>query len=87
MVLLFLKMRPNLAELPEFLKLAASLGVDRVNAPNLDFIPAPEMEPLSLWFSRSAGPRNRGHTAGSRSRSRGLKNALPELQPLHPIMT
>ncbi|MGB8993510.1 MAG: radical SAM/SPASM domain-containing protein [Desulfobaccales bacterium] len=47
-VLLFLKMRPNLAELPEFLRLAASLGVDRVNAPNLDFIPIPEMEPLSL---------------------------------------
>jgi MoaA/NifB/PqqE/SkfB family radical SAM enzyme len=47
-VLLFLKMRPNLGELPEFLRLAASLGVDRVNAPNLDFIPIPEMEPLSL---------------------------------------
>ena len=41
-------MRLNLAELPEFLRLAASLGVDRVNAPNLDFIPTPEMEPLSL---------------------------------------
>lgn len=52
-VLLFLKMRPNLAELPELVKLAASLGVDRINAPNLDFIPVPEMEPLSLW---SAGP-------------------------------
>lgn len=52
-VLLFLKMRPNLAELPEFLRLAASLGVDRVNAPNLDFIPVPEMEPLSLL---SPGP-------------------------------
>jgi MoaA/NifB/PqqE/SkfB family radical SAM enzyme len=52
-VLLFLKMRPNLAELPEFLRLAASLGVDRVNAPNLDFIPVPAMEPLSLW---SPGP-------------------------------
>jgi MoaA/NifB/PqqE/SkfB family radical SAM enzyme len=52
-VLLFLKMRPNLAELPEFLRLAASLGVDRVNAPNLDFLPLPEMEPLSLW---SPGP-------------------------------
>jgi MoaA/NifB/PqqE/SkfB family radical SAM enzyme len=50
-VLLFLKMRPNLAELPEFLRLAASLGVDRVNAPNLDFIPVPEMEPLSLFSS------------------------------------
>jgi MoaA/NifB/PqqE/SkfB family radical SAM enzyme len=45
--LLFLKMRPNLGELPEFLRLAASLGVDRVNAPNLDFIPVSEMEPLS----------------------------------------
>ncbi len=47
-VLLFLKMRPNLKELPEFLRLAASLGVDRVNAPNLDFIPLPEMDSLSL---------------------------------------
>jgi MoaA/NifB/PqqE/SkfB family radical SAM enzyme len=47
-VLLFLKMRPNLIELPEFLRLAASLGVDRVNAPNLDFIPSHEIEPLSL---------------------------------------
>jgi MoaA/NifB/PqqE/SkfB family radical SAM enzyme len=52
-VLLFLKMRPNLSELPDFLRLAASLGVDRVNAPNLDFIPVPEMEPLGLW---SPGP-------------------------------
>jgi len=47
-VLQFLKMRPNLTELPQFLRLAASLGVDRVNAPNLDFIPIPAMEPLSL---------------------------------------
>jgi MoaA/NifB/PqqE/SkfB family radical SAM enzyme len=47
-VLLFLKMRHNLAELPEFIRLAASLGADRVNAPNLDFIPVPEMELLSL---------------------------------------
>jgi MoaA/NifB/PqqE/SkfB family radical SAM enzyme len=51
-VLLFLKMRPNLPELPGVLRLAASLGVDRVNAPNLDFIPVPEMEPLSLLSSR-----------------------------------
>ena len=52
-VLRFLKMRPNLVELPEFIRLAASLGVDRVDAPNLDFIPVPEMEPLSLL---SPGP-------------------------------
>jgi MoaA/NifB/PqqE/SkfB family radical SAM enzyme len=52
-VLLFLKMQSNLAELPEFLRLAAALGVDRVNAPNLDFIPLPVMEPLSLL---SLGP-------------------------------
>ncbi|MEW6386009.1 MAG: radical SAM/SPASM domain-containing protein [Thermodesulfobacteriota bacterium] len=52
-VLRFLKMRPNLAELPEFLRLAASLGVDRVDAPNLAFIPVPAMEPLSLL---SPGP-------------------------------
>jgi MoaA/NifB/PqqE/SkfB family radical SAM enzyme len=52
-VLRFLKMRPNLPELPEFLRLAASLGVDRVDAPNLDFIPVPAMEPLSLL---SPGP-------------------------------
>ena len=47
-VLLFMKMRPNLTELPAFLELAASLGVDRVNATNLDFIAAPAMEGLSL---------------------------------------
>jgi MoaA/NifB/PqqE/SkfB family radical SAM enzyme len=47
-VLLFMKMRPNLTELPAFIELAASLGVDRVNATNLDFIPNPAMEGLSL---------------------------------------
>jgi MoaA/NifB/PqqE/SkfB family radical SAM enzyme len=52
-VLLFMKMQPNLAELPEFLKLAVSLGADRVNATNLDYIPSPEIEPLALI---TAGP-------------------------------
>ncbi|MCX5893668.1 MAG: radical SAM/SPASM domain-containing protein [Deltaproteobacteria bacterium] len=47
-VLLFMKMRPNVAELPDFLRLAAALGVDRVNATNLDFIAAPAMEGLTL---------------------------------------
>ncbi|MFI5329474.1 MAG: radical SAM/SPASM domain-containing protein [Desulfobaccales bacterium] len=47
-VLLFMKMRPNLTELPAFIELAASFGVDRVNATNLDFIPNPAMEGLSL---------------------------------------
>lgn len=47
-VLLFMKMKPNHAELPAFLELAASLGVDRVNATNLDFIPTPAMEWLSI---------------------------------------
>ena len=47
-VLLFMKMRPNVVELPDFLRLAAALGVDRVNATNLDFIPSPAMEGLTL---------------------------------------
>jgi MoaA/NifB/PqqE/SkfB family radical SAM enzyme len=47
-VLLFMKMRPNVAELPDFLRLAGDLGVDRVNATNLDFIAAPTMESLTL---------------------------------------
>jgi len=47
-VLLFMKMKPNLAELPAFLELGSSLGVDRVNATNLDFSPSPEVESLSL---------------------------------------
>jgi MoaA/NifB/PqqE/SkfB family radical SAM enzyme len=46
--LLFMKMRPNLAELPEFLGLAADLGVDRVNATNLDFVPTAAIADLSL---------------------------------------
>ena len=62
-VLLFLKMQPNLGELPELVRLAASLGVDRVNAPNLDFIPVPEMEPLSLW---STGPPDQEMKASQR---------------------
>jgi MoaA/NifB/PqqE/SkfB family radical SAM enzyme len=55
-VLLFMKMKPNITELPAFLELAASLGVDRVNATNLDFIPNPAMAWLSLL---SPGPPSR----------------------------
>jgi len=47
-VLLFMKMRPNIAEMPDLLQLAADLGVDRGNATNLDFIPSPAMEGLTL---------------------------------------
>ncbi len=47
-VLLLMKMRPNIAELPDFLQLAADLGVDRINATNLDFTPNPAMAELSL---------------------------------------
>ena len=50
-VLLFMKMRPNIAELPDFLRLAAALGVDRVNATNLDFVAAPAMAGLTLVSS------------------------------------
>ena len=52
-VLLFMKMRPNLAELPDLLQLADELGVDRVNATNLDFVAAPAMEGLTIV---SSGP-------------------------------
>lgn len=52
-VLLFMKMRPNLAELPDLLQLAAELGVDRVNATNLDFVAAPAMEGLTIVASGS----------------------------------
>ena len=48
-----MKMRPNLAELPDLLQLAAELGVDRVNATNLDFVAAPAMEGLTIV---SSGP-------------------------------
>jgi MoaA/NifB/PqqE/SkfB family radical SAM enzyme len=47
-VLLFMKMKPNIAELPDLLQLAAELGVDRVNATNLDFVSGPTMEGLTL---------------------------------------
>jgi MoaA/NifB/PqqE/SkfB family radical SAM enzyme len=47
-VLLFMKMRPNLAELLDLLRLASELGVDRVNATNLDFIAGPGMEDLTI---------------------------------------
>ena len=54
--LLFMKMRPNLEELPEFLDLAAELGVDRVNATNLDFTPTPAIADLSLISPRLPDP-------------------------------
>jgi MoaA/NifB/PqqE/SkfB family radical SAM enzyme len=72
-VLLFLKMRPNLGELPEFLRLAASLGVDRVNAPNLDFIPAPEMEPLSLCSPGPADSEIEAFQRGAEAEAKALK--------------
>ncbi len=84
-VLLFLKMRPNLAELPEFLRLAASLGVDRVNAPNLDFIPVPEMEPLSLLTLGPPDPEIEAFQREAEAEAEALKNALPEPQPLPPF--
>jgi len=55
-VLLFMKMRPNLAELPEFLEFAAELGVDRVNATNLDLVSTPAMADLSLISPGLPGP-------------------------------
>jgi MoaA/NifB/PqqE/SkfB family radical SAM enzyme len=72
-VLLFLKMRPNLGELPELLRLAASLGVDRVNAPNLDFIPAPEMEPLSLLTLAPPDPKIEALQREAASEAEALK--------------
>ncbi|MBW1917716.1 MAG: hypothetical protein JRI57_06805 [Deltaproteobacteria bacterium] len=84
-VLLFMKMRPNIGELPEFIELAATLGVDRVNATNLDFIPVPEMEPLSLYTHAAVEPAidEISHQAEQKARELGLpfRNF-----PLHPIL-
>ncbi|OPX20090.1 MAG: hypothetical protein BZ151_05665, partial [Desulfobacca sp. 4484_104] len=71
-VLLFMKMRPNLGELPEFIELAASLGVDRVNATNLDFIPVPEMEPLAVVSCGALAPEAEAILQHAEYKARGL---------------
>ena len=73
-VLLFMKMRPNVAELPDLLQLAAELGVDRVNATNLDFIAAPAMEGLTLV---SSGPDPEITAIFEQAQRQAEKSSLP----------
>ena len=73
-VLLFMKMRPNVAELPDFLRLAADLGVDRVNATSLDFIAAPAMEGLTLV---SSGPEPEITAIFEQAQRQAEKSSLP----------
>jgi MoaA/NifB/PqqE/SkfB family radical SAM enzyme len=73
-VLLFMKMQPNVAELPDFLRLAAELGVDRVNANNLDFIAAPAMEGLTLV---SSGPDPEIAAIFEQAQRQAEKSSLP----------
>ena len=73
-VLLFMKMRPNVAELPDFLRLAAELGVDRVNATNLDFVAAPAMEGLTLVSSE---PDSEIAAIFAQAQRRAEKSGLP----------
>jgi MoaA/NifB/PqqE/SkfB family radical SAM enzyme len=81
--LLFLKMRPNLDELPEFLRLAASLKVDRVNAPNLDFIPISEMAPLSPLTLGPPDPKIQALQREAEAEARTLKIPFRNFS-LHP---
>ena len=48
-------MKPNVEELPELVTLASRLGVDEVVAPNLDYIPAAEIDDLKA-FTPSPDP-------------------------------
>ena len=73
-VLLFMKMRPNLAELPDLLQLAAELGVDRVNATNLDFVAAPAMEGLTIV---SSGPDPEITAIFEEAQRQAEKSSLP----------
>lgn len=72
--LLFMKMRPNIAELPALVELAASLGVDRVNATNLDFTPDRAVAGLSLIAPGSPSPEitDALQRAGQRARELNL---------------
>jgi len=73
-VLLFMKMQPNVAELPDLLQLAAELGVDRVNATNLDFVAAPAMEGLTLV---SSGPDPEITAIFKEAQRQAEKSSLP----------
>jgi MoaA/NifB/PqqE/SkfB family radical SAM enzyme len=47
--LFFLMMRPNIHELPAFVRLAASLGADEVAATNVAYAPTPEIESRGVF--------------------------------------
>ncbi|MCI0477611.1 MAG: radical SAM protein, partial [Anaerolineales bacterium] len=54
----FLMMQSNVHELPEFVRLAASLGADEVVATNVAYAPTREIEALRV-FAESPNPRHR----------------------------
>jgi len=94
-VLIMQMMSPNLPELPELVTLAARLGADEVSAPNLDYIPSPEVDALRA-FGREPDPlaaqvmteaRRRGEELGVAVRLWGLSPRddvmVCEADPLH----
>lgn len=75
-------MKPNIAELPELVDLAAELKADRVIVPNLDYIPDAETEALKA-FGPKVDPHL--HNMIEEAERRGKKRGIPiQIYPLEP---
>ena len=67
----FLMLQSNMHELPEFVRLAASLGADEVAATNLTFTPTREIEAMRV-FGRTPDPKQQAIVAASQQEAERL---------------
>ncbi|MFA5400760.1 MAG: radical SAM/SPASM domain-containing protein [Dehalococcoidia bacterium] len=76
-------MKPNIAELPELVDLAAELKADRVIAPNLDYLSDKDADSLKA-FALTADPQL--HDIVREAEIRGKKRGIPVyVSPLEPL--
>ena len=71
-------MRPNLRELPAFVRLAAGLGADEVVATNLTYAFTPEMDRLRV-FAATPDPAHLALAAEAQAEADAARREMPHL--------